>query len=117
LSNSWLPTAETARPPEFSASIVGLSPSIAEMKVDAPMLSPADTQAVFGFFVRRSLIMPTSWAAPPTGWPSTVLGDSSRPWKSLTLSSCRSTGVAAAALVSRPTTTGSWSLARYGSAE
>jgi hypothetical protein len=114
LSNSWLPTAETFRPPAFSASIVGLSPSIAEMNVDAPMLSPAETHAVFGFAARSWLTSPTSCAAPPTAWPLTTAGDSSRPWKSLMLSSCRSTGGGEPGL--QADHDGSWSLARYGPA-
>ena len=58
LSNSWLPTAEASSPIRFSASIVGLSWSIAEMNVDAPMLSPADTNSVFGFSARSWLTSP-----------------------------------------------------------
>jgi hypothetical protein len=109
LSNSWLPTADASSPIRFNASIVGLSLSMAETNVDAPMLSPAARNSVFGFCPRSWFTSPASCAAPPIGPFAPVAGDSSRPWKSLMPNNCSSTGP-----VRRPITFGLWSLARYG---
>jgi len=58
--------------------MVGLSSCEAEAKVEAPMLSPAETNKVFGFCARSSSTAPARTAAPA----ESLLG-AMRPWKSL----------------------------------
>ena len=90
--------------------MVGLSCWMNDVKVEAPMLSPAETNRVFGFSAFFASTAPAITAAPASG-PEGLA--SRRPWKSLIVRMSTSTGAWALAL--RPTLTGSWSLERYGS--
>ena len=86
--------------------MVGWSFWMNDVNVEAPIRSPAATNAVFGFAARYWFTTPPSTAAPPDGAIA-----SSRPWKSLMLTRSMVTGTAAEFT---PSTIGSWSLERYG---
>src|SRR3546814_2259402 len=68
----------TSKPDATSVSIVGSSSWISEVNVDAPMLSPDDTNNVLGFSASCAFTAPAITAAPassPEGFAS------NRPWK------------------------------------
>lgn len=50
LSNSWLPTALKSIFIAFTASMVGSSRNSADTSGEAPIMSPAETTALFSFF-------------------------------------------------------------------
>lgn len=50
LSNSWLPTALKSIFIAFTASMVDSSRNSADTSGEAPIMSPADTTALFSFF-------------------------------------------------------------------
>ena len=64
----------------MSASIVGLSFWMNDSNVEAPIRSPAATNAVSGLAARSCLTAPASTAAPAVG---AVVSFTIRPWKSL----------------------------------
>jgi len=70
--------------------MVGSSCCENDVKVEAPMLSPADTNRVFGFSVLNCATAPAS-AAAPASWFLALA--SRRPWKSLMPSTWISVGM------------------------